>query len=65
MEELKRRYSESADRRHQRAAQVKVVPPVFDRVYARAVELLGREEVGYLDIEGLRGKSIEITDGAR
>jgi len=63
MEELRRRYWESVDRRRQRAAQVSVVLPVFDRVYARAVELLGNEEMS--DLEGLRGKSIEITDGAR
>lgn len=63
MEELRRRYWESADRRRQRAAQIRVVPPVFDRMYARAVELLGKQERS--DLEGLWGKSIEITDGAR
>ena len=40
MEDLRQRYRESVERRRQRAAQIRIVRPPFDRVYAEAIRAL-------------------------
>lgn len=63
MEDLRRRYRESVERRRQGAAQIRIVRPPFDRVYADALKALGNEEKS--DLEGFSGKLIDMTDSAR
>lgn len=63
MEDLRRRYRESVERRRQRTAQIRIVRPPFDRVYADALRALCSEEKS--DLEGLSGKPVGMTDSAR